>query len=211
MIFSYLGRIYTTQMSGYYQMQNAALAITVFHDLWTKWFLRSHEQAISWDSLGESVENAIQAGIQSATWPGRFEVLFDNPLVIIDGAHNEDAAKQLAQTIENCFTNQSLTYIIGVLADKEHKKMLEIMLPFASRVYTITPQNARGMDGQALLEEAKEVCEEQDLSIELEYCPSVKEALDQAIVYGKEHNQPVLAFGSLSYLGNLKEACESDE
>lgn len=213
MRFSYLGKTYVTQMAGYYQMQNAALAITVFYGLWTKGFLRSQEQEIICDLFGESVDNAIQIGIQNAIWPGRFEKISEQPLFIIDGAHNEDAAKQLSQTIENCFTNQSLTYIIGVLADKEHKKMLKIMLPYASKVYTITPQNARGLNGQLLLEEAKEVSKEQDLVIDMEFCPSVKEALDQAIAYGKEHNQPILAFGSLSYLGSLKQEykhiCES--
>ena len=74
--------------------------------------------------------------MEKTRWPGRFEVVSTEPFLVIDGAHNEDAAKQLAATIENCFTNTRLTYIIGVLADKEHEKMLRIMSPFAKRVYT---------------------------------------------------------------------------
>ena len=193
--FSYHGETYITQMAGHYQMKNAALAIEVFQGLY---------------SLQDKKE-ILHKGIANATWPGRFEVLGTNPLFMIDGAHNEDAAKQLAQTIQNCFTNQSLAYIIGVLADKEHEKMLQIMLPHAAKVYTITPPNTRGMDGELLLAEAQEIAGKQGLSIEMEYCPSVREALNKAHIYGTKENRPILAFGSLSYLGILMEAYRRQE
>lgn len=202
MIFSY-GEIYRTKMAGHYQLKNAALAIEVMNTILPEVF-----------GIQQSdVADDIKKGIERSFWPGRFEVLSEHPLLIMDGAHNEDAAKQLAKSIENCFTNQPLTYIIGVLADKEHKKMLEIMLPHASKVYTITPANARGLDGRLLMEEAKEVCQNNGLVVDIEYCSSIQEALTKATDYGKEHNQPILAFGSLSYLGGLKKEykhiCES--
>ena len=140
-----------------------------------------------------------------ANWPGRFEVLGEHPLTIIDGAHNEDAALQLAKTIQNSFTNQSLTYIIGVLADKEHKRMLEIMLQFAKRVYTIMPPNSRGLKGELLLEEVCAIAQSKGYAIEAECCETIEKALDKACAYGMEQEEPVLAFGSLSYLGQLKQ------
>ena len=120
----------------------------------------------------------------------------EDPLLIIDGAHNEDAAVQLAETVENCFTNKRLTYIIGVLADKEHEKMLAIMLPYAKRVYTVTPGNARALDAKSLAQEAAK------------YWTDVQatRSVEQALVLALKDKEPVLAFGSLSYLGNLKRA-----
>ena len=206
MEFLYQGKTYTTKMAGYYQMQNAALAITVFRGLYK-------DSLLNRPNLEECIEDVIRIGIENTFWPGRFEVLGNNPLIIMDGAHNEDAAKRLKQTLENCFTNQPVTYIIGVLSDKEHKKMLEIMLPYASKGYIITPQNSRGMDGELLLEEARELGKQFCLDIDMEFCASIREALDKAIGYGIENRQPILAFGSLSYLGSLKEEykqiCES--
>jgi dihydrofolate synthase/folylpolyglutamate synthase len=197
------GDNYRTKMAGHYQLKNAALAIEVMNTILPEVFGIEYSD----------VSDCIKKGIEQAFWPGRFEVLSENPLFIMDGAHNEDAAKQLARSIENCFTNQPLTYIIGVLADKEHQKMLEIMLNFASKVYTITPANARGLDGRLLMEEAKGVCQTKGLAVDIEYCQTLKEALDKATDYGKEYNQPILAFGSLSYLGSLKQEykhiCES--
>ena len=62
----------------------------------------------------EDVCEIIKRGIFQTRWPGRFEVVSEDPFLLIDGAHNEDAAVQLAETVENCFTNMRLTYIIGV-------------------------------------------------------------------------------------------------
>ena len=138
----------------------------------------------------------IQKGIADARWPGRFEVLGTEPLFVIDGAHNEDAAKELAATIENCFTNTKLTYIIGVLADKEYNKMLRLMSPYACRVYTVTPDNTRALSAKALAAEAETYYEH------VTETSSVEQALSLAL----EHEEPVLAFGSLSYLGQLRNA-----
>ena len=112
----------------------------------------------------------------------------------------------LLRTLENCFTKSSLVYIIGVLADKEHKKMLEIMRVYADKVYTITPPNARALDANALAEEAKAFY--QDVTA----CESIKQAVTEAFAYAKEQKKAILAFGSLSYLANLKEVVlERDE
>ena len=83
--------------------------------------------------------------------------------------------------------------------------MLEIMLPYAKCVYTITPQNSRGLDGQLLAEEVDQVAESLGLEVRGQYCVDVREALDKARDYGIQNELPVLAFGSLSYLGQLKE------
>ncbi len=208
--FTYLGVNYMTRMAGYYQMQNASLAIAVFDALWPRLLFGLSNEMQMWQDENAplagwmDMEYASRAGVLFANWPGRFEVIGEEPLLILDGAHNEDAAKQLAKTIENSFTNPSLTYIIGVLADKEHKKMLELMLPFAKQIYTITPPNARGLDGEILCREVYEVAGEQKLQIQAEYCPRIREALEKALAYGRENHSEILAFGSLSYLGELK-------
>lgn len=208
--FTYLGVNYMTRMSGMYQMQNASLAIAVFDALWPRLLFGLQDEMQMWNDESAplagwmDMEYASRAGVLFANWPGRFEIVGQEPLLILDGAHNEDAAKQLAKTIENSFTNPSLVYIIGVLADKEHRKMLEIMLPYAKKVYTITPPNARGLDGQALLAEVEEVAGELGLEVSAEYCMEIGEAADKAKAYGIQKGLPVLAFGSLSYLGDLK-------
>ena len=140
------------EMYGTYQIENSILAATVCKKV-----------------LQLSNEVILQ-GLKNTYWPGRFEVISKKPLIILDGSHNEDAAQKLAQTIQKHFTNKKITYIIGVLADKEYKKILEIMLPLAYRVYTVTPSNKRALDGQVLAEEIR------SMGKEAIFCKDMKEA-----------------------------------
>ena len=199
MKFAYQDTEYVTGMAGVYQLKNAALAITVFKSIWPRLCCNIKSNLLQTEM---DLKQVLQSGIFHTRWPGRFEVIGESPLFIIDGAHNEDASVQLAKTVENCFTNQVLTFIIGVLADKEHKKMLSHMLPYAKRVFTVTPSNARGMDGMRLAEEVRDVC---NSIIEVTYCASLEDAIDNALAYATKSHTPILAFGSLSYLGELKE------
>ena len=79
----------TTSMSGHYQMRNAALAANVAFQLLPK--VKATDYATETQRKG--ILALIQKGIAETRWPGRFEVLGTDPLFIIDGAHNEDAAK----------------------------------------------------------------------------------------------------------------------
>ena len=170
-------------MSAHYQIENSDLAITVCMEVLN---IRSE---------------IIRKGIDKAKWPGRFEQISRSPFVVIDGAHNEDAAKKLAEVIQNYFTKQRITYIIGVLADKEHAKMLEVMLPYAHRIYTVTPPNKRALDGAVLAEEVS------NFGKEAVYCKSIREAAVLAVKDARMgETEIIIAFGSLSYLAELKEA-----
>lgn len=174
------------QMAGTYQLANAALAIET-----AKWILREKKDR----------NEIIRTGLLEARWPGRFETIGTKPLIVIDGAHNEDAAVQLRKTVENCFTNRRITYIIGVLADKEHEKMLKIMLPLAAKVYTVTPHNDRALSGEELAKEARR------FHSDVTNSESVERAVELAIEQS-EKEDVILAFGSLSYLGEVREAVD---
>lgn len=178
-----------TSMAGHYQMKNAALAAETARAVLSGRFFNKPEHAAT-----EQIFSCIQHGIKKARWQGRFEVIGKKPLFIIDGAHNEEAAQELSLTIQNCFTNTKITYIIGVLKDKEHEKMLKFLLPYAKRVYTVTPENPRALSGEILATEALKY------HSDVTCCETMKEAVTQAC----KHPEPVLAFGSLSYLNNLK-------
>ena len=180
-----IGKI-SLSMTGIYQVENAICAIETMKILRASGFKTSDDQ--------------IRQGLQKAHWEGRFSVLCQEPLFVMDGAHNEDAAEKLMQTLKMGFTNDKIIYIIGVLADKEHKKMLETMLPLAQSVFTVTPKNPRAMDGQALAQEAALYHQK------VMYCSSIEEAIDRALQCARQEKSMILAFGSLSYLGELREA-----
>ncbi len=172
-------------MTGIYQVQNAVCAI---------------EAALILRKMGYAVcDEHIRHGLWKAKWDGRFSVLCSEPLLVLDGAHNTDAARKLCETLKRGFTNYKIIYIIGVLADKEHEEMLKIMLPLAWKVFTVTPGSPRAMDGEILAEEARKY------HGQVRYCSRIQEASDAALDCAREENAMILAFGSLSYLKELRE------
>lgn len=169
---------------GDYQIENAVCAI---------------ETAKVLQKIGFHIsKDNVRKGLLRASWEGRFSVLCKHPLFVMDGAHNANAAQKLYETIKRGFTNYKIIYIIGVLADKEHEEMLKMMLPLACQVYTVTPDHPRAMNGQALASEAGKY------HGQVMDCRTVEEAVNRALS-GADDSTMILAFGSLSYLRELRE------
>ncbi len=143
-------------------------------------------------------EDAVRRGLEETVWDGRFTVLRKKPLLIMDGAHNEDAANRLRESLEEYFPGQRFLFIMGVLRDKEYDKMLEIMAPLAQYIITITPpENPRGLSAYDLADKAKAYhpC--------VTAADSLEEAVEMAgLLAGEQY--VTIAFGSLSYLGRLR-------
>ena len=132
------GKEYFTEMLGTYQIDNAALAIAAARKL---------------GELGYPItENAIKNGIVNTKWYGRFTLLSDNPPVIIDGGHNRQGAAVLRASLEEYFPDKKITFIMGILADKEVDIILDTLMPIADRCYTVAVPNARTMPPEKLAE-----------------------------------------------------------
>ena len=174
-----------TALGGIWQRENLSLSLAVLK------LLEESDYSIT--------KEAVQNGIAKTIWHGRYEVLQTEPLFIIDGAHNPIAAKRLKQTIEKDFTNREIIYIIGVLADKEHEKMLRLLLPGAKAVFTVTPDSPRALDGESLAKEAQKYADT------VWYVPDIRKAVEMAKETAKE-SDVILAVGSLSYLKEVKKA-----
>ena len=130
-------------LGGAYQIENAALAVEAVRTL---------------NKLGYSImEEQLRRGLEKTRWRGRFTVLSKEPVFIIDGAHNRDAAKTLRKSLELYFTNRRLFYIMGVFKDKEYQEIVKITVPLSEHVITIeTPGNDRALPAEEL-ERSKEI------------------------------------------------------
>lgn len=174
----------TIRLAGVHQIANAALAVEAL-------------EAVG--KLGYSVtEEALHRGLANTIWRGRFTVLEENPLFILDGAHNRDAADRLLETLKQYFPGRRMIYIMGVLADKEYTYIASVLAPLAAKIFTVmTPDNPRALSAEDLAQAVKP------------YNSRVQaaESLTQAVKMAREAAEPedvILAFGSLSYLGELE-------
>lgn len=118
--FSYEYHHYITGLQGLYQAKNAALAIAVVNYLFPKIPIRS-----------------IKEGVHETVWPGRFEVLSRNPLVILDGAHNRHGMNALVSSVQAMYPNRIVHSLFCAMADKETSLMLEMISSISSSV-TVT-------------------------------------------------------------------------
>lgn len=174
---------YKLGMKGTYQTENAKTALAVIRLLKERGYRISQEQ--------------IQRGLTEAYWPGRFEKIKENPDIYIDGAHNTDAIKKLRETIEMYFTNRKIIFIIGVLADKDYENMMKIAT-CAKEIITVTPNHPRALPGDKLAETVAKY------NHKVHFEPDIRQAVLDA--ESKIDSGVIVAFGSLSYLKELKDS-----
>ena len=105
-----------------------------------------------------SIDN-IKTGIEKTTIPARVEILSKEPLIILDGGHNEDGASALEKTLIS-YVDRPITLVIGVMADKEVDRVVEHLAPHAKRVVTTKPSNPRAMSSEDLGAIAGKFCPE---------------------------------------------------
>ncbi|MCX7747629.1 MAG: bifunctional folylpolyglutamate synthase/dihydrofolate synthase [Clostridia bacterium] len=174
---------------GRHQAQNAALVLCVSQVLKERGF--------------QITELSIREGLRKAVWPGRFEVLNKKPLVLIDGAHNEEGARVLAGNLNEYFPDKQRNFIIGVLKDKNFRTMMDQVLPGASTVIAVTPKSDRAMPGEDLADVIKYYCKNVVVS------DTIDNAIEKGLKLTKEDGL-LCAFGSLYYIGEVRKwFCEN--
>lgn len=178
--FSYEGETYVTPLLGGHQLHNAAAVLTAVKVM----------QKRGWNLPLE----AVKAGLASAYWPARFEVLSLDPLFILDGGHNPQCAEAMKDALASYCPGTRFTTIMGVLADKNLGDMLASIAPSIGTLLAVTPPSPRALEAEELLSRAREY------GADGRVCGSLEEAVDAAFALGA----PVLAFGSLYMAGDIR-------
>ena len=105
---------FVVSLGGDHQVSNAALAVMASRILSEK-----HPQI--------TVE-AIQEGLLNVKWPGRLELLHEQPDIILDGAHNPQGAMALRTALDKYRPGQNITFIIGIMKDKDIEAMIDVLV-----------------------------------------------------------------------------------
>jgi dihydrofolate synthase/folylpolyglutamate synthase len=140
---------------------------------------------------------AIRDGLQVVTWPGRFEILSRQPLVIVDSAHNGDSARKLVATLRAVCDFQRLIVVLGASADHATPELLEALLAGADRAIATQAQHPRAADPAWLQARAAA------LDFRLEVSQTVAQALDLALANAKADDL-VLCTGSVFVVGDAR-------
>lgn len=172
---------------GEHQLRNAAVVLETIS------VLKSHGWRIS--------ENSIRDGLARVKWPVRFEVLSRDPVVIVDGAHNPQCVDALAKNLSEYLPGEKCTFLVGVLADKDYRAMIDSIRPYAGRFVCVTPNSPRALSAAELAEYLVSLGESATV------CESIFEGVASALEAA--HGEPAVAFGSLYMAGAAREGFHS--
>lgn len=173
------------QLAGRHQALNAALAVRTIEEVMKR---------------NPEMNCDVRQGLKDARWPGRLEFVKDHPPMLIDGAHNPQAAAVLAEYLRKALDLYSrIILIMGVMNDKDRAGIMNPLLPLASEIIFTAPGYGRAASPETLAAEAR------GLGYMAETALTVADALSMAerlYVQG----DLIVVTGSFYTIGEVKEA-----
>ncbi len=178
------------KMIGMHQVSNAICALTVIEVL--------AERGI----INIDLEK-VRKGMKGAFQKGRLEILSREPLLIIDGAHNEAGVKALTRVVEDHFQDKKILLIIGMMADKEVDRLVEIFCSIPGDIAASEPDNPQKLNAELL-------------------CRAVKQAGRDCVVLGdwekscdyiyenRDKYDVIIVSGSIYLIGRVRERFAND-
>ncbi len=128
---------------GEHQAINASTALTSF--------------IIYQEILGRSINyNSIREGLGKVNWFGRMQILANHPLVLIDGAHNEEGVHTLISNLKKMFPNRFIRFVVAILRDKKLDKMIMEICQYTNEIYISKNHSERAADLEEQMEVARQ-------------------------------------------------------
>ena len=168
-------RGYPLALAGEHQTWNAALAVAALHQLGI---------SLSSDSVGY--------GLSHVTWPGRFEII--RPGIVLDGAHNPQAAAVLVATWQGSFPGRKAALVFSAVAGKDSRGILAILAPLAARIFLCPVDSPRALSAAELAGELPTNSPPHE----------VFDTFGAAFAAAMTHADPVLVAGSLFLVGEAR-------
>ncbi len=174
---------------GRHQARNAGVATALVEEIVDSDAVGELDPPAELDDGSDGLSDASLArGLRNAHWPGRFEVMDQQPLVVLDGAHNPTGCECVAETLEE-FEYDNLHLVVGVMADKDHRGIAQAFDP--DTVTACEPDIDRAEDSDVL---ARVFEQETDAVVDTR--ADVAGALNDVLAEAGE-NDCVLVSGSL--------------
>jgi len=149
--------------------------------------------ALAVAALRQALGEAAPAALGAVRWPGRFEILRDGPPLVLDGAHNPEGAAALADTWRAVFGAAQPIAVFGCLSDRDPGDVTAPLREIVGRWHTVAPGSPRALDAASAARAVGGIPH-----------PSPAAALEAALAESVAEGLPVLCFGSLYLIGELR-------
>ena len=151
------------RLPGGYQLSNASLALLTIEIL-------AKQGLVTLD------DHLVKSGLLKTEWPGRMELISKHPRILLDAAHNPEAAAQLVDTLKTYFTYSKLCLIIGIFADKDVTAVAKPLGQLADDVIATSGCHPRYMPADALAGNLRNWCNGTVTAV-----PKAEEAVREAL------------------------------
>jgi dihydrofolate synthase/folylpolyglutamate synthase len=123
-------------------------------------------------------ESCIRSGLENTKWPGRLEMIREEPPIVIDGAHNPAAARALSMALRKTFLGRykKIIIVLGIMSDKDVKAIMEPLLPIASEIILAAPSYSRAASPDKLADVAASLG-----FFDIRTAPTIRDAIEIAI------------------------------
>jgi len=172
-------------LAGDFQLENTSLAIATAELLDKNGFIIT--------------QNDIISGVKNSQWPGRFEIVREKPLVILDGGHNPNGARQFIKNLKALVPDRKIIAVLGVFRDKDYSNILKIIVPQVNEVILTMADNPRATPTEILAEEVRHYIDDKNI-IETN---DVTTAINKAFQVAGE-DDVICITGSLYTVGEAK-------
>ncbi len=172
-------------LAGAHQLENTAIAIAALEELAAQSGL-------------DLPARSVKAGLETVRWPGRFQVLSPDPVVIVDGAHNPEGAGALARTIRDLLPGRPLGLVLGMCADKDLDHFLAPFAGLVKRCWAVPLQNERSLKPAEIVSQAGRLGWPTEAA-------ALPPALEAASAWARQNQGAVCVAGSLFLAGETLE------
>ncbi|MBE3127565.1 MAG: bifunctional folylpolyglutamate synthase/dihydrofolate synthase, partial [Candidatus Atribacteria bacterium] len=174
-----------TPLLGRHQADNSATAITAIEALKIRGI--------------NITEKAIRAGLEKVKWTGRLEIIQHKPILVLDGAHNPNGVKVVRDALKEIFSYHRLILVLAIFADKDYKKMIQIIVPNADLIIATKTENSRATSPRIIAKEAAKYIDQNKIIV----TENIPQAINCALSNSKEDDL-ICITGSLYTVGEAK-------
>ena len=183
--FEYNGTKINLHLAGAHQLENCKTALAAI-------------EILRLNDLISITDEQIALGLSRAENPARMELLCENPVVVLDGAHNPNGINALCGAIDEFLSDRRIICIMGMLADKDIDSSLALLKGSLHTIYTVPIDNPRALPSDELAEKCRKFFDE------VTAFGSAEKAFDTAFAKAQEDGSAVVICGSLYLAGAIR-------
>ena len=128
-----------TSLAGEFQAYNAATVLAVVDTLINLYGVKINR-------------DAIYKGIANTTWPCRFEIVDENPIVVLDGGHNLAGIEVFKESVIKLAQGRAITLVMGMLEDREYPECVGLLAPIVKNFIAVHVQRSKGEKAEKIAE-----------------------------------------------------------